>query len=142
MIIIEILKTLNIIFCSVSIILIIWFISKQLISMKYIKSFVNYISVLDYNMNKAYEIIHKDNILIYSLEAMRIEDAEFSAISHDFVNLVIKLLGPNLYTEFKKLYGNEETFIFNLIEYFNTRYEEDEIRKESLESLSENNGME
>ena len=47
-----------------------------------------------------------------------------------------------LHSELVILYGNEDTFIFNLIEYFNTGYEEDEIRKSSLESISEENQSE
>jgi hypothetical protein len=98
--------------------------------------FSDYLAVLEYHSAKAYDIIHKDRVLVYSLEAMRIPDEEFTAISHDFVNLVIKLIGPKLYKEFYTLYGNEETFIFNLVEYFNTRYEEDEVRKQSLDDIS------
>jgi len=67
---------------------------------------------------------------------MHIKENEFAAISQDFIKLVIKLIGPNLHIEFKSLYGNEETFIFNLIEFFNTRYEDDEIRKHSLDNIT------
>ena len=101
-----------------------------------IKHFSDYLAVLEYHSSKAYDIIHKDRVLVYSLEAMRIPDEEFVAISHDFVNLVIKLIGPKLYQEFCSLYGNQEAFVFNLVEYFNTRYEEDEVRKQSLDDLS------
>lgn len=101
-----------------------------------IKSFSDYLAVLEYHSAKAYDIIHKDRVLVYSLEAMRIPDEEFIAISHDFVNLVIKLIGPKLYKEYCDLYGTQETFVFNLVEYFNTRYEEDEVRKQSLDDIS------
>jgi len=117
--------------------LMMWKIYKKIIMMKYAKSFVDYVSILDYHINKAYEIIHKDRVLTYSLDGTRVSDSEFGAISHDFVKLVIKLIGPALHSEFKTLYGNEDTFIFNLIEHFNTRYEEDEIRKQTLESISD-----
>jgi len=40
----------------------------------YIKNFSGYISVLDYHMNKAYDMVHKDKILAYSLEAYRVSD--------------------------------------------------------------------
>lgn len=119
-----------------------WKIYKKFLKIKYVKSFVDYVAVLEYNMNKAYEIIHKDRILVYSLDAQRVRDEDFSAITHDFANLVIKIIGPTLHSEFVTLFGDEETFIFNLIEYFNTRYEEDEIRKQSLEEISNDNQSE
>ena len=90
-----------------------WKIYKKIMAMKYVKSFVDYVAVLDYNLNKAYEIIHKDRILVYSLDAQRVRDEEFSVITQDFATLVIKLIGPTLYSEFLSLYGDEETFIFN-----------------------------
>lgn len=130
-----------VIFVSITLIMM-WKVYKKIISMKYVKKFADYISVLDYNMNKAYEIIHKDRILVYSLDGQRVRDEDFAVITQDFANLVIKLIGPMLHSEFVILYGNEDTFIFNLIEYFNTRYEEDEIRKSSLESISEENQSE
>lgn len=112
---------------------------KQLINMKYVKSFVDYTAVLEYNMNKAYDIIYKDRVLVYSLDAQRVKEEEFAAISNDFARLVIKIIGPTIFSEFVKLYGDEETLIFNLIEYFNTRYEDDEIRKQSLDSITDAN---
>lgn len=109
---------------------------KQYIRTKHLNNFENYIALLEYHMVKAYDIIHKDRILVYSLDAMRLPDEEFNAISHDFVNLVFKLIGPSLYKEFVNMYGNQDTLIFNLVEYFNTRYEEDEIRKNTLGEIS------
>jgi hypothetical protein len=116
--------------------IIIWRIYKNLMKTRYVKSFIDYVAVLDYNMNKAYEIIHKDRILTYSLEGLRIEEKDIDTVSRDFVNLVMKLIGPMLYSEFTTLYGNEEAFIFNIVEYFNTRYEDDEIRKQTIADLS------
>ena len=131
----------NIFFIS-SILIMVWSIYKKILNIKYSKSFSDYIAVLDYNMDKAYEIIHKDRILAYSLDGQRVRDEDFDNITRDFVNLVIKLLGPMLYAEFLSLYGDQDTFIFNITEYFNTRYENDEIRKNSLESLSEEDQIE
>jgi hypothetical protein len=90
-------------------------------------------------MKKAYDIIYKDKILIYSLEAVKINDIEFNIVSKDFAILVMKLIGDNLKEEFVELYGNEETFIFNLIEYFNNRFENDEIREKARENIMTDN---
>jgi hypothetical protein len=102
-----------------------------------VKNFTDFASVLEYHMNKAYEIIYKDRVLVYSLDASRVDDKDFNLISQDFARLVIKLVGPNLYKEFVFLYGDEDTLIFNMVEYFNTRYEADEVRKSSLDSITE-----
>ena len=104
---------------------------------QFVKDFSQYAAVLEHHMEKAYDIIHKDRILVYSLDAVTLTDEEFNRASEDFVRLIIKLLGPMLFKEFVFLYGNEETFSFNVVEYFNTKYENDEIRKSSLESLAD-----
>jgi hypothetical protein len=89
-------------------------------------------------MDKAYNIIHKDQILVYSLEATTLPDAEFNKANFDFIKLVQKLLGPTLTKEMVYVYGSYDTFIFNLAEYFNTRYDDDEIRKNSISEMMEN----
>ena len=114
---------------------IIQIIYKKIIIIKAIKSFSDYMIVLDYHTKRSYDIIYKDKILTYALEGMHVKNNDFNSISQEFVKLVIKLLGPNLYKEFIFFYGNEETLIFNLIEYFNVRYEDDEIRKQSLDNI-------
>jgi len=104
-----------------------------------IEKFESYIAILEYHMKKAYDIIYKDKILIYSLEAVKINDIEFNVVSKDFAVLVMKLIGDNLKEEFIELYGTEETFIFNLIEYFNSRFENDEIREKARENIMVDN---
>jgi hypothetical protein len=104
---------------------------------EFIKNFPEYMGVLNYHMEKAYDMIHKDRILIYSLEAQGLDDKNFNIASQDFVRLVIKLLGPMLYNELVFLYGDVDTFSFNVLEYFNTRYEDDEVRQTALDNLGE-----
>ena len=41
------------------------------------KKLTDYAAILDYNMEKAYNLVHKDRILVYSLEGMRIKDEDF-----------------------------------------------------------------
>jgi hypothetical protein len=104
-----------------------------------IEHFESYVAILEFHMKKAYDIIYKDKILIYSLEAVKINDIEFNVVSKDFAVLVMKLIGDNLKEEFIELYGSEETFIFNLIEYFNSRFENDEIREKARENIMVDN---
>lgn len=104
---------------------------------QYIKSFTDYRSVLEYHMQKAYDMVHKENILPYSLEAFRVSEEDYDKISGDFVRLVQKFIGPMLLKEFIYLYGDEETFIFNLLEYFSGMYESDEIRNATMEQITD-----
>lgn len=103
---------------------------------RYIKHFKEYVSVLDYHMDKAYDMVHKHDILAYSLDAYRVPDDEYEKISQSFVKLVQKYLGPVLLKEFIQMYGDVDTFIFTCLEYFARRYEEDEIRKSAMDNLT------
>jgi len=104
---------------------------------KFIESFESYMLVLNYFMEKAYDMIYKDSLLIYSVEAMKVDEEQFSQISKGFANLTINLIGPKIHKEFSEFFGNEDVFLFNLIEFFNTKYEGDEIRKTAIGNLME-----
>jgi len=104
-----------------------------------IKNFTDYISVLQFHMEKAYDMIHKDRVLVYSLEATKVPEEHINIASKDFITLLQKLIGPRLLKEFIFLYGNYDTFAFVLAEYFSTRYEDDEIRKTSMNEMMESN---
>jgi hypothetical protein len=103
----------------------------------FVKNYESYLALLQFHMDKAYEIIHKDQILVYSIEATTLTDKDFHKASVDFINLVIKLLGPALTKEMTALYGDYDTLVFNFAEYFNRRYDEDEIRKKSISDMME-----
>jgi len=103
----------------------------------YIKHFKEYVSVLEYHMDRAYDIVHKDKILAFSLDAYRVPEDEIEDISKEFVKLVRKYIGPTLLKEFVQLYGDEDTFLFIVLEYFGRRYEEDEIRKSAMDNLTQ-----
>jgi len=103
----------------------------------YIKHFKDYVSVFEYHMDKAYDIVHKDRILAFSLDAYRVPEDEVEDISKEFVKLVRKYIGPTLLKEFIQLYGDEDTFLFIVLEYFGRRYEEDEIRKSAMDNLTQ-----
>lgn len=101
-----------------------------------IKLFTEYITVLDYHMEKAYGMIYKDRVLVYSLEATRPTEEEINEMAHEFVILVQKLLGTNLQKEIIFLYGDTDSFTFNMIEYFNTKFEDDQIRQDAMDNLT------
>jgi hypothetical protein len=91
-------------------------------------------------MKKAYDIVYKEHILIYSMETMKPSEEEFKYIIKQYINLVIKLIGPSVKESLIVLYGNEQTLFFNIAEYFNTMYEEDQIYKTSSDNLT-NSGI-
>lgn len=115
--------------------------NSRLFNLELIKNFESYIAVLEYHMKKAYDIIYKNGVLIYSMEGMKLNDNEFNKVTKDYLNLVLKLLGPTLQSEFDYLYGNRETFLFNITEYFHNKYESDEVYEAAKNQImdSENN---
>jgi hypothetical protein len=108
----------------------------------YIDKHILYMTILEYYMEKAFDIIYKDRVLIYSIEGTKPSDDDIKNNSIDFTKLTLKLLGPNLIKEFIFLYGNEETFYFVMAEYFNTKSEQDEIKQESINSMMIEGGAE
>lgn len=100
-----------------------------------IENYSSYVTILDYNMKKAYEIIYKDRILIYSLEAMKIDDVQFKGASKAFIKLSLDMIGDTVVKYLIDLYGSDQKLYFIMAEYFNNRFEEDEIRKDSQKNL-------
>jgi len=100
--------------------------------------FPEYSSLLKLHMEKAYDMIHKDHILTYSLEASRLSDKEYNISLRAFIKLVEKMLGKGLCKEFIFLYGDYDTFVFNLAEYFVSLYDSDAIRETAMENIMDN----
>ncbi len=103
----------------------------------YVVNFDFYIKVLEYNLEKAFDLIYKDRILVFSMSATSPKEEDFKKYTTDFSTLVLKLLGPTLVKEFTFLYGDIDTLIFTIVEYFNARSETDEIKQASLDQLME-----
>jgi hypothetical protein len=102
------------------------------------KNFTGYMGILNFHLDKAFNIIYKEKVFIYSIEATKPSETQYSAISRDFTTLVLRMLGPNLKKEFIEIYGDEDTLYFNILEYFSSRYESDEIRDEAINNLTQN----
>jgi hypothetical protein len=101
----------------------------------YIEKYESYIVTLDYFCKKAYDLIYKDKIMIYSLEAMALNNVQYNAVSKEFCSLVFRFLGPSLVSEFTDFFGNDKTLMINILEYFNTNYENDKIKEEATSSM-------
>ena len=65
-----------------------------------------------------------------------------SVFHNNDANLVLKMIGPNLKNEMTKIYGDEETLFFNIIEFFNSKYEEDEIQKSATDRIMNRDDLE
>jgi len=103
----------------------------------YVDRHEQYMKVLDYYMEKAFDIIYKDRILVYSISGTKPDDKDIKKNSIDFAKLTLKLLGNTLTEEYVYLYGDEDTFMFIIIEYFNTKAEHDEIKQASINQIME-----
>ena len=103
----------------------------------YIDKHEQYMKVLDYYMEKAFDIIYKDRILVYSISGTKPDEDDIKKHSIDFAKLTLKLMGSTIAQEYSYLYGDEETFMFVIIEYFNTKAEHDEIKQASIDQIME-----
>lgn len=104
-------------------------------NIKLIEKFDHNHAILSFHMEGAYETIHKDNILVYSLDGVKPNENEIDKISHEFVKLTLKLMGKNIFEAMVKLYGGEETVYFVMLDYFNRRFEDDEIRATTVDNI-------
>lgn len=102
-----------------------------------VKDYAYYQVMLDIFLQKAYDLIYKDEIFIYSLEATKLASSDFDLITKKYIRLVEKLMGPRIVKIYIDFFGNHETFIFYMAENFNARYEDDEIRKTSIDQMQE-----
>jgi len=109
------------------------------VSLEYVDKFNSYLAVLQFHEEKAYDMIHKDRILIFSLEATKPSEDEVTSAAKDFSKLVLRFIGPRLERDLMYVYGDKETLILNLIDYFNTRFETDEIRQNQVDDMINKN---
>ena len=112
---------------------------KSSVSNKYrleqINNTESYLAILHQQMDKAYQMIYNDRIMPYSLESHRLSEEEYNEVLKEYIKLVSKFLGPSLYDDLASYFGDENALMLNISEYFNTRYENDEIRKSSMDSF-------
>jgi hypothetical protein len=55
-------------------------------------------------MEKSFDVIYKDRVLIYSIEGTKPSEDDNKRNSIDFAKFTLKLLGPTLVKEFTFLY--------------------------------------
>lgn len=109
--------------------------NEQKINIERLEKFPSYLSILEHYMNLSYQIIYKERVLVYSIEASRLSDNELNAAARDYISLTLKFLGPNLEEEFINFYGNYETLYFVIGQTFYSKYEDDKIREGASDDL-------
>ncbi len=105
-------------------------------------NFSSYLAILQYYMEKSYNIVYKEKIMVYSMDASKLDEKNFIEASKQFCKLTIKMMGPRFFEQFYYFFGSEESFLFNLTQYFNERIEDDPIRQASIDKLMEKNESE
>ena len=106
-------------------------------NVKLVEKFVDIHSILSFHMDASYETIHKDNILVYSLDGVKPNEKDIDHLCHEFVKLTLKLAGPNMIKIFTELYGEDDNLFFVMMDYFNRRFEDDEIRASAVDTIQE-----
>lgn len=97
-----------------------------------IESYNTLKKIFEEAMDRAYSIMYKRSILVYSIDGEKVSEKDYNSISREFYRLSMKFLGPENKKRLTDFYGNEATLIFNNLNYFNEKYENDEIREEAL----------
>jgi len=83
--------------------------------------------------DKAYHTIYKDNILVYSVEGLSLDEKDLLEIQKKFLTLFIILAGPSLIQIFCDYHGNIESVYKNAILRFDELYENDAIHKNTID---------
>ena len=104
-----------------------------------IKEFASYLTFLHYHMDRAYDIIHKDHILIYSIEGVKLEEEKLIIATKQFIKITLDFMGPTMIQELVDVYGDEDTLLLNITEYFSTKYEDDSIRDDGIKDIMGSN---
>jgi hypothetical protein len=102
-----------------------------------IEKFDHVHAILAFHMDASYETIHKDNILVYSLDGVKPKEEDIDNLTKEFVKLTMKLAGPNMLGLFEDLYGDDETLFFVMMDYFTRRFEDDEIRASAIDNIQD-----
>ena len=89
----------------------------------------NLLSLLEYFMKQAYDIVYQANIVSYTSSATSIPQPEFETIQRSFIKLTLNLMGPNNKSELVSFFGGELYLIENITLYIRSRILQDELFK-------------
>lgn len=84
----------------------------------------------------AYKKIYQTDVLPMSSSGYRFSKSELTEIQQRYVKLVIKLLGPEMFTDLLQIFGDERSIYLNFLYSFIFKLVEDEAK--ILEDVEEN----
>ena len=102
-----------------------------------LKDFPEMQIILEWHMERAYRIIYKDEILVYSAGGMSIREEDYTSVQKHFLNLTIDLMGSNLINQYVWFYGSDTVLYRNMCLYFDDSYESDTLRNNTIKAQME-----
>lgn len=63
------------------------------------------------------------------LNKTRLNDSQLKQIGREYIKDLIKLVGPSIYKDLSKIYGNEESLIFNWLTEFTIKVLSEEVTR-------------
>lgn len=93
----------------------------------YVKYNKMYLQIFYDFCDLTYDTIYKDQIMSFSTSGVRMSGATLETSKRNFVKLCYELMGPGQVQILINFYGDEDTLTKNLITWFTSKLDEDEI---------------
>jgi len=93
-----------------------------------ITKYKEYISILQYFMEKAFEQVWKEQIFPYSVDGISPPQQELETAERNFIKLTFELIGTKIKDVLCTFFGSERNLIENLHIFFESKTDSDQIR--------------
>ena len=93
----------------------------------YVNKNKNYVELQNYFCEVAYDNVYKDQIIGFASSGYKISGDELETTKRNFVKLVAQLMGNSHYSNLYRYYGSSDTLNLNLILWFNSKIDADEL---------------
>ena len=70
------------------------------------------------------------------MEAIKLDDVDYSAVIKDYAILTKKTMGPIITNKLIDMFGGEEFLNYNIMDYFSKKYDNDTIRNTAFNNIS------
>ena len=109
--------------------LILRFVKKLFVQYTMMNKYKTCIDLFDYFMDQSYQIIYKDQLLPFSTNGMVPGGDDLETSKRNFVKLNFQLMGPEVVNILIQFYGGRQVLITNMLTYFQSKLDDDEIMK-------------
>lgn len=93
-----------------------------------LNKYKNVLELFEYFCKKSYDIIYQDQIIGYTSNGVKgLPLDEFETIQRNFIKLTLKLMGSSNISIFINFFGNNESFITNIIFYIKNQITNDQL---------------